>query len=318
MNDKLRQLELELEQADSKEARLDALIGLARELTDLDFIETWKLATQALELANELNIREAKAAANETLGNSLWKLGEYTSAMDSLEAALDLYLGMGDLYRAARCYCGLGIICGITEQYRSAIEYFEEGISASRRSNHPDLAATIIGNIGHIYFNMGRYNDAMEYFRNGHEYYKDKGNDHAAGNMISGMAGIHVYLGEYDKGLELTRRALNMHKQAKHQRGIAVTMMNVGIALYRMGKLELAKTELKSALNYARSINLKLTEHDILKHLSKVCSELGQESESKEYANLYIDGQKEEHKLSVKRKAEQYRQRQLLREAMQQ
>ena len=311
----LRELELKLEQSSNDVERLTALLDLGDVLVNTDFVEGWKLSSEAIELATKINNREGLAHAHEINGNSLWKLAEFTTAMENLEIALDKYLGLGDLYGVSRCYCGLGVIAGSLEQYAPALDYFEEGLSAARRADRPQMAATLTGNIGHVYFKTGRYKEAMECFQHGLEFYKEVGNHHGSGNMLSGMAGIKVYLGDYDEGIELTRRALALHKKAKHQRGIGVTMMNLGIALHKKGKLDAAKTELKSALNYARSIDLKMTEHDILKNLSELCSDMGLEDEASEYLRAYIDSQQEEKKLSVARKAEQFRQRQSIRNA---
>ena len=57
-----------------------------------------------------------------------------------------------------------------------------------------------------------------------------------------------------------------------------------------------------------------MIEYDILKNLSEVCSDLGEEELASEYLNLYIDGQKEENAQSVKRKNDQFKQRQMIRE----
>lgn len=299
--------------SDPKE-RLSVLLLLVDENVINDYVEGWKYSTEAVELAEQVGDRTTLAKAHDALANYLWKLGEYTEALDHFEIAIDNFLGLGDLHAVARCYCGMGIIYGVLQEYRTALEYFEEGLSAARRVGKDQLAATLTGNIGHVYFKFGRYNDAINCFQHSLDYYKEVDNPHGSANMISGMAGIYVYQGEYAKGLELVRRSLELHRKAKHPRGIAVTMMNVGIALQKMGKLEEAKKELKSALNYARSINFKPTEHDALKALSEVCLELGQEEESAKYLNLYMEGEKEEKTLAVKRKTEQFRKRQEIKE----
>lgn len=307
-------LERSLKEANDDFTRLEILLQMIRVLKDDDFVEGWKCANDALELSKKLNDRGANASAHEGFANILWKLAEYSQSIEYFEQALDKYLGLGDLYGVARCYCGMGIISGTMEQYRTALEYFEEGLSAARRAGKHHLAATITGNIGHIYFNLGRYQDAMDCFNHGLDFYSEIGESQGTANMLGGMAGVHVFQGEFTKGLELVRRALVLHKQVKHKRGIAVSMMNIGIALQKMGKLEQARTELKSALNYARSIGLKMSEYEILKHLSQVCSELGDEEASAQYLRLYMDGQREENQQNVKRKNEQFRQRQLIRE----
>ncbi len=314
MNKNIEELERSLKDASTDTERLEALLGLLLAHKDDDFVEGWKFGTEAVELANLLNDRNALASAHEGLANVLWKLAEYSQSVAHFEQALDKYLGLGDLYAVARCYCGMGIISGALQEYRTALDYFEDGLSASKRADRHHLAATITGNIGHVYFNLGRYKDAMDCFQHGLDFYQETKEGQGEANMLGGMAGVYVYQGEYDKGMELVRRSLEIHKTANHRRGIAVAMMNIGSTFHRMGKFDKAKTELKSALNYASSINLKMIEYEILKSLSEVCSDLGDEQQASEYLRLYMDGQKEDKALSVKRKNEQFKQRQMIRE----
>lgn len=307
-------MERSLEEAKDDAERLEILLQLLKHHNNDDFVEGWKRADEALELSEKLNDRAANARTRESFANILWKLAEYSQSIEYFEQALDKYLGLGDLYGVARCYSGMGIISGTMEQYRVALDHFDEGLSAARRAGNHHLAATITGNIGHVYFNLGRYQDAMSCFQHGLEFYSESNDMEGTANMLGGMAGVHVFQGEFSKGLELVRRALVLHRQAKHKRGVATSMMNIGISLHRMGKSEQAKAELKSALNYSRSIGLKFMEYEILKHLSQVCSDLGEEEQSSEYLRLYMDGQKEQNQLNVKRKNEQFRQRQMIRE----
>ena len=318
MPGKIIELERQLSSATKSDERLRLMLELVEELEWSDYVDGWNYASQALELATALGDRSAIATSHEGIANCLWKLAEYPEALDNYELALDNFLSQGDLYGVARCYCGLGIINGSMENYASALECFDDGLSAARRSGKQALAATITGNIGHVYFNMGNYTDAMQCFENGLNFYRRDNDSHGAANMLSGMAGIHVYQGEHAKGLELVRRARELHKKAKRGRGVAVCMMNIGIALQKMGKLEQAYKELKSALNYARSIKLKSTEHDVLKNLSQVCSELDRKDEAHQYLELYLHGEREQKQLAVKSKNEQFRKRQLIREIQQQ
>jgi tetratricopeptide (TPR) repeat protein len=97
-----------------------------------------------------------------------------------------------------------------------------------KKADKMQMAATITGNIGHIYLNLGRYKDALDCYEHTYEFQKSNGNKQGAADMLSGMAGVYVFQGEYDKGLELARRCVELCKAANYQRGVAVGIMNVG------------------------------------------------------------------------------------------
>ncbi|MCB0756193.1 MAG: tetratricopeptide repeat protein, partial [Flavobacteriales bacterium] len=273
MSDQLDELEKNLAEAKTEKDQMDAKLALAHHHMNDDFIEGYRLGQEALDLAKILIEKEAEALAHEVIAGCLWKLSDYTLAMEHYETALDGFLSLGDLYHLSKCHCGIGIIHGINEDYQMALERFEEALRCAKKADKLQMAATVTGNIGHIYLNLGRYKDALDCYEYTYEYQKSIGFKLGAADMLSGMAGVHVLQGEYDKGLELARRAVEAAKAANHQRGVAVGIMNVGEALKRMGKPEEAKKEYKKALNYARSINLVMTETDVLKKLSEVCDE---------------------------------------------
>ncbi len=317
MKKDILELEQEAAKATDKRIRLELLLELLSHHVNDDFVEGWRFGQDALGLATELDDRWSIAFANEGIAGCLWKLAEYSDAMEHYESALDGYLGLGNLYRVAKCYCGIGIIQGINEDYANALENFEEGLSACNRSGKMQLAASITGNIGHVYLKMGRYDDAQSCYEYGLNYNKKEGSLEGAGDMLMGMAGICVYTGEMVKGLELSRRALETYKRAKQDRGIAVGLMNIGEALYRMGKLQEAKTQLKSALNFSKSINLKMTEADVLRKLSEVCSDLDQTEESAEYLDRYMAMEQEEKREALRNRTSQFQRFQKARQASQ-
>lgn len=310
MPGKIIELEKRLATCEDDFERLNLLLELADLNENDDYAEGWRLGAEALDLARKLESKAGMAKAQEEMGNCLWKLGEFSDAQINYENALDDYLILGDLHGVARCYCGMGIIAGSLENYRDALECFEDGLSAANRADQEKLSATLTGNIGHVYFNLGNYDQAMRCFEHSYSYYTEVNDAHGAGNMLGGMAGIHVYQGEFEKGMEVQRRALLRHKQAKHPRGIATGLMNVGIVFLRMGQLEKAKKEFVAALNYSRSIHLKTIEMSTLKLLSEVCSELGDEEAAHAYMTRYLEEEKDRKQKEVEEGKRKSRMRQ--------
>lgn len=305
MKQNVVELERQLKQATSDKEKLDALLALAVHNAEEDFIEGWRFGQEALELSKIMLNPAAEARAHEAIAGCLWKLTDYTVSYEHYEKAIDINLGLGDFYRVAKCYCGVGIIHGINEEFDRALDVFDEALKFAKKANKLQLAATITGNIGHVYLKTGRYDEAMECYSYAKQYHQENGHKQGAADMLSGMAGIAVLQGDFDKGLELAKRSLELFKHLKHERGIAVGIMNVGEAYRLMGKLEQAKDNLIKALNYSRSINLVMTESDVLKKLSQVYTELNDTEEAQKYLELYMATEREEKKEALRKKAEQ-------------
>jgi len=310
--EQLQHIEQQLAAVTDPQLRLQHMLQLLTFYDDNDFVKCWVMADEANELAQLTNDRYAIAKSNEHAASALWKLAEHTKSIHRYEMALDNYLSIGHLHGAARCYCGIGIVCGSLEDYRMALDYFEEGLSAARRAGKDELAATIIGNIGHVYFKFGHYREAMDCFQRAFEFQEGNENYHAMANMLGGQAGVHVYRAEYERGLDLIEKAIKFNRQVKHLRGEAVLLMNRGITLQKMGRHKAARTQLHEALDFCKGIKLHTVEYEVYKNLHHLYQAMGQEAEAEECLKKYMEGQKEEKREAVKRRTEQFRQRQLL------
>ena len=315
MHDNIENLENALKQAASPKEELHALLALSDFQSDHEIVDGWNYGKRALRIAEKLKLKKEWARAHELIGICLRKLTEYPEALIHLELALDSYLGSGALYGVARCSCGMGIVCGSMEEIRTSLDYFEEALSACRRAQRDKLAATVVGNIGHCYFQLGRYQDAKERFQHAIDFYDKTGGGVPKANMIGGLAGVHVFTGEFEKGLDAIYRAKELYRQANDNQGLSVAMMNQGLTYQKMGHLPKAKSTLIQALALARSIQFVVTELDSLKYLSDVCLELGQEEEAQKYLREYMESEREERMQEANIKAMQIQKRQLLRKS---
>lgn len=317
MHGKVENLENVLKQASSPKEEMDALLALSDYHTDHELVDGWNYGKRALRVAETLNDRDKISRANELIAMSLRKLTEYPEALTHFELALDSYLSSGDLYGVARCYCGMGIVCGSMEEYRTSLEYFEESLSACRRAKKDNLAATVVGNIGHCHFQLGRYKDAEQCFQHAISYYNDKNSDVPQANMIGGLAGVYVHTGEFDKGLASLEQAKQLYTKVDDEHGLSVAMMNEGLTYQKMGNLVRAKGALIQALAFARSVQFTMTELDCLKYLAEVCTQLNQEEEAQKYLAEYLNSENEERIAEANLKAEQIKKRQFLRSSTQ-
>ena len=276
--------------------KLEVLIQLVELLKDENFIKACEYAHEAIELAEKLSDAKANARAREGLANSLWKMSEYQESIIQFQAALDLKLGLSDHYGVAQCYCGMGIVSGILEQNDVALDYFERALSSAQVAKRFQLAASITGNIGHVYFKLSRFEDSLQCFQHAHDYFIEIGYFRGIADMLDGMAGVYVHRGQHEEGIEILRKSLALRQQENYKRGIACSMLNIGIANKQAGKPKQAKFELETALSYMRSINLKIYEQELLQQLLDVCLELGETESFRKYLQDYERAQYEESK----------------------
>ena len=309
MDSQTEQLVKQLDKSSSKQERLKVLLDLVTIYKEQDYLQGWKTANEAVSLAKALDDEPSLANAYQSLATCAWKLADYTMGLEHFVDALEVYSRIGDKYGVAKCYCGMGIINGSLEEYKTALEYFEIALENSLAAKRFELSATLKGNIGHVYFNFGQYQKALGFFKEALAQSEESGYNGVAANMLAGIAGVHVYLGDYAKGLKMVRRAYELHKKVNRDHGTAVSIMNIGITLHKMGKLEEAEYELRKALEFSRSINLKTIEQQVISELVSLYTDLDNQEQAQIFMELHQEVMREEKKLSVQRKNEQLKQR---------
>lgn len=270
---------------------LDLLFQLIERLKNTRIPEAWTLAREALHMAQQQNNQKKKADAYSALANCSWKMAQHSLAVEYFEKALNIYLDVQDRKGVASCYSGMGIVSAETGELEQALEYFERAMQYIKLLPASNLAAVITGNVGHTHFKLLQFEEAMHCFEHALNEHTAFGDEQGVANMLGGMAGVHVQRGEYNKGLELLEKVEKVCRSDEPSRSMAVTKMNTGITLLRMGRYYKAKKELEQARYMIESIRFTMYEPEILKHLMHASIELEEVAEFNKYLQLY-----EEHR----------------------
>jgi tetratricopeptide (TPR) repeat protein len=263
------------------------LFQLIEKLKHTRISEAWSLANEALSMAQQQKNNQQTANAHLAIAESSWKMAQFSMAVDHYEAALHIYLQLQDELGIAKCYNGMGIVAGETDELERALECFEQPMRYQNTISDSEWAAVLTGNIGHTNLKLQRFEEAMECFEHALEKYTASGNQEGMATMLGGMAGVHVQRQEYDKALELLEKVKELISLNEPGRGMAVAMMNTGITLLRKGQFNLAKQELEQALSLMAKIDFKAHQPEVLRNLMHACLELEDTAEFDRYMQIY-------------------------------
>lgn len=286
--DKLKEkLKVLLKDPQKHEEALDLLFQLVEKLRNSRISEAWNFAREALRMAQKRNSDKHKAAACLALADCEWKMAQFSMAVDHYEAALNIYLQLKDEVGIAKCYNGMGIVAGETDELERALECFEQPMRYQNTLSNSEWAAVLTGNIGHTNLKLQRFEEAMECFEHALKKHTASGNQEGMATMLGGMAGVHVQRQEYDKAIELLTKVREILLSKEPGRGMAVTMMNTGITFLRMNQFQKAKQELEQAHSLMEKIDFKAHQPEVLRHLMHACLELEDTAEFDRYMQIY-------------------------------
>jgi tetratricopeptide (TPR) repeat protein len=286
---------------------LEISFQLVEMLKNTSISEAWSVSREALHMAQKLNNEKRSADAHLNMADCSWKMAQMSLAVEHYESALNIFLHLQDHAGIARCYSGMGIVSAETGELEQALRYFEHAMQYVKLSPETKLAAVITGNFGHAYLKLQRHEDAMLCFEYALAEHTAQEDLEEMANVIEGMAGVHVQRGEYDTGLELMENVKDLRRREEPEPGrrMAISMMNTGITLLRMGQVRSAKQELEQARDLMVKVRFMMYEPEILKHLMHASMELNDKVEFNNYLHLYeeyrfediIQQARERHKL---------------------
>ncbi len=178
-------------------------------------------------------------------------LGRHRKAIAELEAIREVFKNKEfTIHEAiADSYIRLGEWLDAIENYKKSIEYAET--EEDRHHVEVELAWALI--------NLGKHGEAEEILNRAMEFFKNNGNeDHKKYMFIwiyTSLATIANMQQRHEEAVSYYREALRYSEELNHHYNIAVSLLNIGIALTSLGEMQEALENYNKSLELAKKDN---------------------------------------------------------------
>ncbi len=155
-------------------------------------------------------------------------------------------VGTSETMQLAQRACG--VACALRGEYSQALEHFHLALAASSEFANAESHATLIGNIGIVYYHTGNHASALESFRKAlaiQEHREDKAN---AAKLVGNIGLVFLETGFYPEALEHFHRALAIHSELGDRANSAKVTANIGIVYNQTGNHTEALSYYRQAL----------------------------------------------------------------------
>jgi len=296
---------LELEWGDGEDVRrraLDLIAGLA----DRDYVLKLDLEDSSIggdvevvfkhNLERELIVKSTEPGrlARYYLAAAQWLEAKlHTLRDEQLEFLAGLYERGGDARRAARCYLQGGDRARARYAPDEARSLYEKGLAMLGESDAP-ARLDALHNLGDVLeqagkaddshrafaemlrlawrydnFNKagaayariarglrrhGKYDPAMEHLRRAHELFVSTRDDRGIAMTLDDMGRVHWLRGGYSQALDFHRQALTIRRALGDRRSIALSAANIGRVHHDSGNFKAAIQQFREALDLRRDI----------------------------------------------------------------
>ena len=177
--------------------RVELLIGLAAELTQIDPLATIAYGRQALQLAQQVGYVRGQALALVRLGSGFREAGNYPAALQFGLKGLHLAEQLNNQPLVARALNALGYLNWEQGTSRAALFYLQRARAVAERSHAEAVLTRVLGNIGNVYQQLHQPDSALFYSRQGmvldlrnHDLSSEVGDAAMLGNIYASLGNL--------------------------------------------------------------------------------------------------------------------------------
>lgn len=195
----------------SKLDHVESIISRAADAEQRNTEESLKLATEALELSRKYSFIKQEARSLLRIGRCHWINSHFNEAINNLGQALEIADRVQENFTKVETLIGLGNVYTTLDLMDQAMSYYHNALNIAMDNGFGDLVSKIYNNIGTMHEDLKNYEVALEYFQKC-----------------------------LDKSIEID-----------DQYAIAIANVNIANVNYGLGNLEIAKTTIIQAIQFA-------------------------------------------------------------------
>jgi serine/threonine protein kinase/tetratricopeptide (TPR) repeat protein len=203
-----------------RQAESDLLINLGEAL---QYLGDYKTALERIEAGLQIcydNDDQAGAARALSLrGDIEWRRGEYASALQACEDSLRLAEMLDDRHRIAQIMNRIGMIAFDQGDYPRAVEFIEKSLTLSEAIGNHTTRATATNNLGLVALRQGNLADATRYFEENLVLSRSNGERWKVASTLTNLGTAAGIQGNLPQAIEYFKEALEMCRSIGDRRG---------------------------------------------------------------------------------------------------
>jgi len=223
------------------------ILGLI-EFAGGNWMRSREILEEAVAIGEQLGSEQLRKVASMNLGNTLWKLGQWDTAMQYFRGNLERSEAEGDLWDLVMAYNNVGVIEYGRGNFQIAADLFEKSVRIDEKIGALDHEALARENLADALEMLGRWDEALEQYR---RCLSMEGFDEAKASRLSvyvPLARLTKKRGDIARALEYAQKALAAGERARDEDLIAEAAYIVASIEDERGNEEEAERYLSRAL----------------------------------------------------------------------
>lgn len=239
------------------------------------FGDSAKLARQAIEQARSASNSHAHAEATTTLGAALVQLGKYREGLEELNQAVNAFVELDrkDLSGTAHNY--IAVAYEELGDLKRAFSHYDQALALANESSDRLLQGRVLANLGDAMANAGDYDQALTHLKNAARRLEPSPDQSLLGWVEGAIARAYVSQNQLDEAGPWFESAIKHAHSGRGSRSEGEILLSFGEYLLRLGHLEQAIENLRSALHKFSGIDARWGIANAHLKLSQACEQQG-------------------------------------------
>jgi len=270
---------------------------------------------QSLGIWQKLDDRTGEGDSLNNIGAMHERLGKYDTALDYFQQSLAIWQELGDktneeVTRASidnvRRKLGTpmpetidNVDCNALAQtgsnladqarYTESLVKLQEALTCFQDTDNQPGQATILNNIGDVYYNLGQYEKALAYDQQSLLIFREIGDRFGEAAALNGIGLYYSGLRRYEDALDYYRQSLTIIQEIGDQVGESTTLGNIGQVYQGLNQYEKALDYHQQSLTIAQEIRDLSAESKALGNIGVIYQSLGDYNKALDYFQRGLD-----------------------------
>ncbi len=198
--------------------------------------------------------RDESWCLNE-LGETCWKIGEYTRALEYYRQSLLILHEWGNRQGESLTLNNIGLIYDLQCNYEQALQCYTQSLMMQRESGDRVGEGATLNNMAMVYMKMGDYETALTYLQQSLPISMESSDKIGESAALTNIAAIYRFQGNRSSALEYLEQGLAIRQELGDRAGEAQSHWNIGYIYKETGDFAKAEEYITQAVQIAEQIS---------------------------------------------------------------
>jgi class 3 adenylate cyclase/tetratricopeptide (TPR) repeat protein len=236
-------------------------------------IESLEILVGAWEDGEQGANRRAQVLLRQT--RYLVATGDYKSATETAQRAIELARAAGSICLEAECSLACGVAYWRHSDLKSAIDQLERALTLARQSQLVSLEADCLHSLGVVAEMQSDYPAAQDYLEKALQLYREQDNQRGEGGALNSLGVVATKKNDLAAARVNLEGALRLKRQIGDRYGEGVVLANLGFIANTVGDIPATQEYFRQNLNLCREIDDREGEATALAGLASALSDVG-------------------------------------------